>query len=139
MACVDVRGDVRDLLIGELAGERRHRAHALRDAGHDELVVRLGVVEIRADGAGRAGVREGVAADAAGAREDGLAGGRVARELQGGKVARVRRCGRQRADDGLRSGGRLGAVEAAGAEQAERKREQNEANDSGSGASRLGV
>ena len=37
--------------------------------------------------------------------------------------------GRQRADDGVRGGGRLGAVEAAGAEQAERKREQNEAND----------
>ena len=80
VACVDVRSDVRDLLVGELAGERRHRAHALRDAGHDELGVRLGVVEIRPDGAGRAGVGERVAADAAGAREDGLAGGRVARE-----------------------------------------------------------
>ena len=60
-------------------------------------------------------------------------------ELEGGKVARVRRRGRQRADDGVRGGGRLGAVEAAGAEQAERKREQNEGNDSVSGASRLGV
>ena len=56
----------------------------LRDAGDDELLVRLRVVEVRADGAGRAGVGERVAAPTAGAREDCLAGGRVALSFSAG-------------------------------------------------------
>src|SRR5215203_1428169 len=74
----DVRRDVVDLLLGELPLERRHRAGAVRHALVDELGVRLRLVEVGADGAGRAGVGERVAGGAPGGGEDGLARGRVA-------------------------------------------------------------
>jgi len=61
-------------------------------------------------------------ADAAGAREDGLARGRIALERQGGQGAGCPSSWPAGVPTTVvRGGGRLGAVEAAGAEQAERK------------------
>ena len=54
------------------------RAAAARDLGRHRGGVRLEVVEVRADGAGRARVGERVAAGAAGAHEDRLARGGIA-------------------------------------------------------------
>ena len=75
----DVRRDVLDLLLGELVLERRHRARAVRHAVDDERRRRLRLVEVRPDRAGRPGVRERVARDAAGGLEHLLARGGVAR------------------------------------------------------------
>ena len=66
----DVRGHVLDLLLGQPILERRHHAHTVRDALDDELVRGRGVVEVRADRAGRACVGERVAAAAPGRLED---------------------------------------------------------------------
>ena len=65
----DVRGDVGDLLRRERVIERRHPAPAVRDLRGRVPVVRLLVVEVRADGAGRSGVGERVAATAVGWRK----------------------------------------------------------------------
>ena len=69
----DEVGDRCDLLrrVGVL--ERRHRAHAVRDALDHELLRRLRLVEVRADVAGRIRRGERVAAAAAGLGEDRLA------------------------------------------------------------------
>src|SRR5262249_53346947 len=75
----DVLGDVLDLLWRQLAGELGHHALAVRDAVDHQRVGRLPVVEVRPDGAGRAGIRERVAARAAGGQEDLLAGRCIAR------------------------------------------------------------
>ena len=65
----DVGRDVRDLLLAELAAERRHHALAVRDAVDHQGERRLLLVEIRPDGARRAGVLERVAALATGRGE----------------------------------------------------------------------
>ena len=79
LAAGDVRGDVRDLLLGELLPECRHRALAVRHAIDGKLEARLGVVEVRPDRAGRTGIGKRVARAAATcADEDGLAGGGIA-------------------------------------------------------------
>ena len=89
----DVRGDVRDLLLGQRPGERRHHALPVRDAVDDECGVGLRVVEVGTDRAGRACVGERVAA-AAVRREDDLAGDRVALESRRGLGrGRLRRLG----------------------------------------------
>src|SRR4029078_5651481 len=73
----DVVGDGLDLCLAQLALERPHPALAVRDAVDHELLRRLRLVEVRADGAGRPCRPERVATGAAGGREDRLAVGRV--------------------------------------------------------------
>jgi hypothetical protein len=74
----DERGDVLDLLLAELALEGRHHASTVRHALDHQVIRRFGVIEVGAHGACRTGRLQGVAADAAGRREDCLARGRVA-------------------------------------------------------------
>src|SRR5215210_6842758 len=64
--------DRADLLVGQLALERRHHALAVRDALAHERLVGLRLVEVRPDCAARPGGREGVAGRAV-RREDRLA------------------------------------------------------------------
>ena len=87
----DVGRHVGDLLLAELALERRHRAGAVGDAVRHERFVGLRLVEVRADRAGGARVRERVARDAAGGDEDLLARRRVAGRRRR-RWSRRRRC-----------------------------------------------
>lgn len=74
----DVGGHVGDLLVAQLAFERRHAAAPGPDLLFGGCEVDGRVVEVRADASGSACVTEGVAASAAARREDLLAGSGVA-------------------------------------------------------------
>src|SRR5204863_4016823 len=73
----DELGHGLDLRVAELALEGRHDRPAVRDLLDDPLLVRLELVEVRADGAGGARGRERVTAGAV-RREDRLAAARAA-------------------------------------------------------------
>ena len=94
----DVRGDVLDLLFGELTGERRHDALAVRDTVDDEGRRRLRLVEVRPDRARRPGVGERVARRTARRLEHLLAGGRVSRGRRGGRRLTASSTGGRRRD-----------------------------------------